>query len=109
LNPFDGDKPYNTSWILFNLIEKADDFQYLTTGGNDQIFRCIMTKAQKDWKYRLNDFLHYETTYEKNIILAVDDTDITTAKVEYGTHRYNDPFLRDYEQKVLVHSTTKEN
>jgi hypothetical protein len=76
LNPFDGDKPYDTSWILFNLIEKADDFQYLTTGGNNQIFRCIMTKEQKDWKYRLNDFLQYETTYEKNIILAVDDTDI---------------------------------
>jgi len=108
-NPFNANKPYDHSWVLFRLIEKAEDFQYLTTGGNDQVFRCIMTKAQKDWKYRINDFLQYEATYQKNIILAVNKDDIEIAKTEYCGHRYNDPFLRDYEQKVLVHTTTKEN
>ena len=108
LNPFDGNSPYSQEWILFKLIDKADDFRHLTTGGGDQVFRCIMTKEEKDQKYRLNDFIQYETTYNRNIILAVDDSDMAIAKAEYGAHRYDESFLRSYEPRVLVHSTTKE-
>ena len=108
-NPFDGNNPYSQDWILFKLIDKADDFHHLTTGGGNQVFRCIMTKEQKDWTYRINDFIQYESLYGKNIIIAINDSDIADAKADYGEHSYDDPFLRSYEPKVLVHSTTKEN
>lgn len=81
----------------------------MTTGGRGQVFRFLMTKELKDWKYRTLDFIQYESIYDKNIILAMNGEDLTAAKVEYGVHQYNDCFLRNYEQKILVHTTTKEN
>ena len=108
-NPFDNDKPYDESWILLKLIEEADDFQMMTTGGKNQVFRFIITKKAKCWQFRVMDFIQYEMAYGKNIILAVNENDLTLSQSEYGEHTYNDCFLRDYEEKVLVHTTTKEN
>jgi hypothetical protein len=109
VNPFDNNKPYTHEWILLKLLEKADDFQQMTTGGDGQIFRFIITKELHDWKYRINDFIQYESTYDKNIILAMCQNDLDVAKAECVGHQYNDHYLRDYEQRVLVHSTTIDN
>ena len=107
-NPFNNSLPYDDSWILLKLMDTADDFQQMTTGGNGQVFRFIMTKELKDWTYRVCDFIQYESVYNKNIILAINEGDLNTARAEYGNHKYNDPFLRDYEQQVLVHTTTRD-
>jgi len=108
-NPFNNDEPYNDDWILIKLIDKADDFQMMTTGGKSQIFRFIITKEAKCWQYRIQDFIQYETSYGKNIILAIDADDLNGSQLEYRGHKYNDCFLRDYEERILVHTTTIEN
>lgn len=110
VNPFHNDKPYTEDWTLIRLIERAGTFQQRTRPANKgQIFQFEITKELADWKYRIGDFIQYESDNNKNIIVAINEQDLLSAKSGYASHRYNDPFLRSYEQKILVHTTTKEN
>ena len=104
-NPYNGNKPYDSNWILLKLIDKAD---YLIYTGKSQtnIFQVIITKKCADWKYRIMDFIKYETANNKNIIVAVSAHDLNIAKNEYNGHNPMDKFLRPNEQRVIVHSTT---
>lgn len=108
INPYQNNQPYTNDWILLKLIDDAN-FKLFTGGGTDGIFQLVITKQNVDWAYRIYDFIQYETESEKNIIIAVDNNDLSEAKEIYSQHTYKDKFLRPYEQKVLMHSTTKEN
>lgn len=105
INPFSENKPYESNWIMVKLLEDADYFIY-TGGGQGSVFQVIITKKCVDWKLRIMDFIQYEISYNKNIIAAVSKHDLEIAKKEYTGHHYMDKFLRPYEQRVLVHSTT---
>ncbi len=106
-NPFKNNEKYDDTWILFKLLDSTSFRQY-TGGGIDGIFQLVITKKNIDWEYRIFDFIQYETAYGKNIILAVNQDDYDAALKTYGNHCYKDNFLRFYEKKILVHSTTKE-
>ena len=108
INPYNNNQPYSDNWVMFKLLDAAD-FNLSTGGGIDGIFQLIVAKGNTDWAYRLFDFIQYESSHNKNIILAVDAEDLEAARQTYGTHGYMDRFLRPYEQKILVHSTMKEN
>jgi hypothetical protein len=68
-----------------------------------------LAKSFANWEYNLFDFLQYQQSYNRNIILAVEKHDFDFAESVYGNHRYTDNFLRPYESKTLIHSTTKES
>jgi hypothetical protein len=93
---------------MLKLIEVAK-FKQFTGGGKDGIFRLILTKKRVGWENRIFDFIEYESSYSKNIIVAVDKADFEIAQSVHSNHSYTDNFLRPYEDKVLVHTTTKEN
>lgn len=103
-NPYDDFKPYDKSWIMLKVIDEAPFMMF--TGMSCGVFQVIVTKKCDDWKYRIMDFLEYEKSYDKNIILSIKKEDIDSAEIEYADHHFNDKFLREYEQKLLVHSTT---
>jgi len=94
--------------VRFKLLETAD-FNVFTGTAADGIFQLVVTKENADWPYRLRDFIQYESALSKDIILDVDEEDLELARRVYENHNYMDKFLRPYEQKVLVHTTTKEN
>lgn len=106
-NPFDAFKPYENNWIVLKVINEAP-FMLFTGISDGGAFQVIVTKKCDDWKYRMMDFIEYEKSYDKNIILSAAKDDIESAEIEYAGHYCNDRFLRKYEQKVLVHSTTAE-
>jgi len=93
---------------MLKLLETAE-FRLYTGGGKDGIFRLLITKKNVDWEYRIFDFIQYESSYEKNIIIAVGQMDLERARAIYDDHSYTDSFLRPHEQKVLMHTTSKEN
>ena len=99
---------YDSSWIMIKLLESASFKQY-TGGGKKGVFQLILTKKNMDWEYRIFDFIQYEKECGNNIILAIEQKDYEKAKETYSMHNYMDNFLRFYEKKVLMHSTTKEN
>lgn len=107
-NPFNHGRRYNHEWIMLKLLDSASFLQY-TGGGKNGIFQLVITKKNVDWEYRIFDFIQYETECDHNIILAVNQEDYDTAKKTYGNHSHTDRFLRFYEKKVLVHTTTKES
>jgi len=107
-NPYNNNLPYTDDWIMLQLLETAD-FKLFTGRGKEGIFRLIITKETPDWAYRVCDFIEYESTHGKNMILAIHKNDYEAAQSIYDNHSYADRFLRPYEQKVLVHTTTKEN
>ncbi|MCL2421041.1 MAG: hypothetical protein FWD03_04220 [Defluviitaleaceae bacterium] len=107
-NPFDNNLPYTDHWIMLKLLNTAD-FKQFTGGGMGGVFRLIITKENIDWPYRLHDFIQYESTYGKNIILAVDKEDLEYAQQIYENHNYMDKFLRPHEPRMLMHTTSKEN
>lgn len=39
------------------------------------------------------------------MILVMTEAELSTAKIRYGGHSYNEPVLRESEPAVLVHST----
>jgi len=107
-NPYNNNLPYADDWIMLQLLETAD-FKLFTGGGREGIFRLILTKENLDWAYRVCDFIQYESAHNKNMILAMTKEDYEMAQSLYGNHSYADRFLRPYEQKALVHTTTKES
>lgn len=108
LNPFREHKAYDSDWILFKLLDSSE-FEKFSGGGKDGIFQIILSKAYAGWEYGVFDCIQYETLYNRNIILAMDDSDFQHAKDMYTGHSFQDAFLRPHEKKVLVHSTTAVN
>lgn len=100
--------PYDSSWIIYQLTDSAD-YQIMNGGGNNAVYTLKVSKKYPQWKMSVFDFLQYQETYNKNIILSISDEDFEAAKSYYSNHNYNDNFLRSYESDVLIHSTALEN
>jgi hypothetical protein len=97
-------KPYDANWILLELTD--DNSYYMFNGGCNFVFRLAISKKCDDWQYRVFDFIEYELSYGKHIIISISKNDYEEAKQIYENHSFNDDFLRDYEKHILVHSTT---
>ncbi len=104
-NPYKNNLPYDSSWVLIKLIDHAD-FNSFTGNNGNGIFRLILTKQLSEWKFCVMDFIEYEKSHNKNIIVAVNSDDLDLAKTSYAGHSYTDNILRSYEHPVLVHTTT---
>lgn len=106
INPYSG-LPYDNGWILLRLSEERG---FLSKTGNDGhgLFQFTLSKSCAYWQYRFMDFIEYESALGKNIIVAANAEDIEEAEKAYAGHSCGDRFLREYEESVLVHSTTSE-
>ncbi len=73
------------------------------------IYTLKISKEYDYWFYDLCDFIDFYTDTDIEEVLEISKTNLALARNLYGNHKYNECILRDYEPKVLVHSTTKEN
>ena len=55
------------------------------------------------------DFLQFQESRHKSILLSIYQEDLEIEKQLYVGHKYNDPFLRGNEPELLIHSTTYKN
>lgn len=104
INPITN-KKYDSSWIAYCLTN-SDEYEIMTGGGVKSVYTLFVSKQYPNWKMSLMDFIEFQEKQNKNIILSASDSDIEEAKLDYHNHHFNDGFLRDYEPKVMVHSTT---
>ena len=104
INPITGHE-YDNSWIIFMLTDSLD-YQQMC-GSSDKCAYTIKTSRSqcKNWKMAVGDFIGFCEANEKNAILVMSETDLKFAKNHYEGRRYNEPFLRENEPSVLVHST----
>ena len=99
------DAKHADSWIAYNLSD-SDEYMIRNGKGIKSIYTIDVSKKYLNWKMSLMDFIEFQTSLSKNILLSVSEDDINEAKVAYSNHHFNDPYLREYESKVMVHSTT---
>ncbi|MEG2289015.1 MAG: hypothetical protein RSA29_12270 [Clostridium sp.] len=107
INPFTGEK-YTDDWIVFALTD-SKEYKIMNGSSHSNVYSLKISKNCDKWELNLMDFIGYENSYCKNIILSVGEQDLEKAKETYSNHHYNEAFLRENEPKVLVHSTTREN
>jgi len=91
-------------WIRFVLVDTTDYTMFTSTEEN--IFTLKVSKHYPQWALALCDFIGYEESYGKNIILDLSKEDFGLAKQNDSNHHYQDKFIRDYEPEILMHSTT---
>ena len=107
INPFTG-QPYNSSWMLYALNENP--VNRVENGMTEQgvyafhISRVLNTQ----WHFSVCDFAGYCEANHLNAIVVLSDSDYRDAVLKYQNHSYKDPFLREDEPPVLIHSTTEE-
>lgn len=73
------------------------------------IYTLKISKNFKYWYYDLCDFIDFYNGSNIQIDLDVEQPDLALARKLYGNHKYNECALRDYETKVMVHSTPIKN
>ena len=107
INPITN-SPYDNSWIVY--IVDNGPYRMMCGSNNGCAYTLRISKTNHpNWKMYVGDFISYNEKHKKNAILVISEDDLSSVQKEYTGHSYNDPFLRDYESTVLIHSTTKEN
>ncbi len=100
-------KKYDDSWIIY--ILNNEPYKMFVGSVNRCAYTLKVSKNVSYWEMTLGDFISYNSSIGKNMILAVSENDYQKAIKKYKGHAHNEKYLREYEAPVLVHSTTKEN
>ena len=95
------------NWIKFKLTTSKEYEMFV--GTEDNMYTLKVSKYYSHWEYSLFDFIGYEESYNKNIILHITAADFEQAKKKYKNHHFKETQIRDYEAEVLVHSTPWES
>lgn len=100
---------YDSSWLV--LVIASDIDSAMIVGANNCCTYTIKINKQfhDDWKMAVGDFIGYCDANNLNGILAIAEDEYNEVQSYYVGHRYNEKSLRDYEPKILVHSTSMEN
>ncbi len=98
---------WDASWIVFMLNNES--YRMFVGSINGCAYTLKVSKNYCHWKMALGDFLSYNNSIKKNIILVISEQDYHEAIKKYEGHTHNDKFLREYEEPILIHSTTADN
>lgn len=104
INPITG-CAYDNTWIIFILTDSLD-YQQMNGSSNGCTYTVKVSRNRyKNWEMAVGDFVGFCKANGKNAILALPEADLRSAKNHYEGHRYDEPFLREDEPSILVHST----
>ncbi|MGL5822098.1 MAG: hypothetical protein ACRCYE_10865 [Sarcina sp.] len=104
INPFTGNK-YDNNWILYYLTNSVG-YDFSNGRGEEGLYTLKVSKNYSKWKFSLMDFIEFHEQEGRNIILFISNKDFEKAKIFYKNHKFNENKLREYESKIMVHSTT---
>lgn len=100
---------YDNSWIILMLTDSVD-YKIMCGSNNNCAYTIKVSRLQNNnWKTIVGDFIDFNKSNDKNIILVISEEDLNSVKNSYYGHSYNEKVLRKYEPGFLVHSTTMDN
>lgn len=102
-------KPYDDSWVVFILTDSKEYNQFVGSVNGCAYTVKFSRFADEDWRLALGDFIEYNESNGKNIIIVLSDKDLEEAKKAYVGHNFKETVLRDGESRFLVHSTSLES
>ena len=106
-NPINGRK-FDERWIVFQLTDSVAYRLLVGSQKNGVYSICASRVCCPEWHRAGGDFVSFHTAMNKNMLLVMNAQEQAEMEQRYVGHVYNEP-LRDYEPKVLVHSTTTES
>lgn len=106
INPITQEK-YDESWVVF--ILNNEPYQMKCGSEKGCAYTLRVSKQCTYWKMALCDFIGYNEAIGRNGMVVVSENDLMDAQTAYENHDYKDSFLRAYESRIMVHSTTFEN
>ena len=100
---------YDASWIILKL---TDSGAYELMCGC--VYGCAYTikisrRMCAHWPFAVGDFIGFNEANEKNMIVVMSEAERELAEEVYRGYTFRDPFLRDDEPAVLIHSTPLQN
>ena len=108
INPITNSK-YDESWLVLTLSNDITEPMIVGANNNSAYTIKINSNIHPDWKLAVGDFIDYCNHNNLNGILAITENEYREIKNYYIGHSFTEPFLRDYESPVLVHSTSIKN
>lgn len=100
---------YDDSWIVFTLTDCTNNFVFSGSENGCAYTIKVSRFMNTDWKLLVGDFIDYCKADGLNGILAISKKDYDDAMAYYQGHKYNDPFIRESESPILIHSTTMDS
>lgn len=96
---------YDSTWIILMLTD-SQNYQKMCGSRNGCAYTIKISAATcEEWKMAVCDCMGFCAANHQNLILVMTEADLSAAKSHYIGHSYNEPFLREGEPAVLVHST----
>ena len=97
---------YDASWIVLMLTD-SDEYQQFAGSNHGCAYTVKVSRSQcENWMTVIGDFISFHEANGKNVILVMPEADYAKVQKYYNGHKYNEPFLREDEPSVLVHSTS---
>ena len=90
------------------VLTDSDEYNQFN-GFEDSAYTLKISRQFKYWYFDLCDLIDFYADTDIDVMLDIDDKDLIAARNLYGSHKFNERSLREYETGVMVHSTTKEN
>ena len=100
---------YDSSWLVLVLTSDIDATMIVGADNCCAYTIKISKQLHDDWRMAVGDFVDYCDTNSLNGIIAITEDEYKDVKSYYVGHSNNETVLRDYEPKILVHSTSMEN
>ena len=97
---------YDDSWRVLVLTDSNEYKQYVGSNNECAYTVKISRKICDNWMMAVGDFIDFYNEQGKNLILVMSEIQYTAVKNFYNGHKYDEPFVRDYEPTILVHSTS---
>lgn len=108
INPI-SDSEYDSLWMVLILSSDIDTPMIVGANNGCAYTMKISKQLHDDWKMAIGDFIGYCDANNLNGILAITEDEYNDVQRYYAGHINNETFLRDYEPKILVHSTSMGN
>lgn len=100
------EKPWNDNWLIFMLTDSPDYQQLCGSNGDCAYTVRTSRRAHPDWRMAAGDFISFHSAMKREVILVMSAEELSDSLSYYEGHSCSDPFLRDNEPNVLIHSTT---
>lgn len=89
-------------------LSDSDQYKILCYEDNKK-YAVTISRLSENWFYDLCDLIDFYKDSAIKVAVNVEEAELHKARELYGSHRFDERFLRSYESKVLVHSTLPEN
>lgn len=100
---------YDSSWLVLVLSSDMDTAMIVGASNGCAYTIKISKQLHDDWKMAVGDFVGYCDANNIDGIIAITEDEYNDVQSYYTGHNNNETNLRDYEPKILVHSTSMKN